>query len=285
MTQRFARSRFVGTTVQGVVSLILVLAIMVASSPFEPTAHAGGEAFVDAGLDCGNQTVDDGEACDEGLDNGDEDGVWCGTNCSTTPCGSPVSRIEGDPGVADALFVLRAAVSLVTCDLRICDVNNKGGVTVADALQILRLAVGQEIALTCPAPVPDVTCVNKTFETVTEVFEALAGDYEVFLDDGFGSIDDVYTSGTLAMRILPNFIGKKFVTTSVNGSTSYVAAFYDDGRAGESWEDLENEVNVFFVTEAGTSKILQCDKLSGQLTFVVQAGNSAEFARLKTPLP
>lgn len=88
------------------------------------------------------------------------------------------------------------------------------------------------------------------------------------------------------MRILPNFLGNKLVSTSVNKSTSWGAAYYDDGRPGESWEDLDNEVNVFFITELGTSKILQCDKTTGQLTFVIQVVNGDPgFARLKTPLP
>lgn len=271
------RSCLAALAARAFLSFLLLLGSLVPASPV---------ALAAAGPACGDGQVDDGEACDEGEGNSDENGVWCASDCTATPCGSPVSRAEGAPKVTDALFALRAAVAVVSCDARICDVNDKAGVTVADALQILRLAVGLDITLTCPVPVPDVTCVNKTFSSITEVFDALAGDYAIFLDDGSGTTDDVYTTGTLAMRILPNFLGKKFVSTSVNGSTSNGAAYYDDGRAGESWEDLDHEVNVFFATELGTSKILQCDKTTGQLTFVIQVVNGDPgFARLKTPLP
>jgi hypothetical protein len=47
--------------------------------------------------------------------------------------------------------VLRAAVGLATCDLCICDSDGGGTVTAADALRLLRSAVGVAIELTCPA--------------------------------------------------------------------------------------------------------------------------------------
>lgn len=178
---------------RALVRIVLALGLVVA-----PPLHGwtgDGAALAEVGPDCGNESVDDGEACDEGSANSDDNGAWCGLDCTVTPCGSPVTRVEGDPSATDALYALRSAVALVTCDERVCDVNDDGNVSASDALRILRLAVGTDVTLTCPAPTPDITCVNKTFTTITEVFEALAGDYEIFLDDGSGSIDDVYTSG------------------------------------------------------------------------------------------
>ena len=52
---------------------------------------------------------------------------------------------------SDALFMLRAAVGLDSCELCVCDVDGSGGVAATDALATLRLAVGQPIPLNCPA--------------------------------------------------------------------------------------------------------------------------------------
>jgi hypothetical protein len=239
---------------------------------------------LEVSLTCGDGTVDALEDCDEGMANTDDGGAWCATDCSMTPCGAPLSRSGGNPVASDALFALRASISAATCDLRVCDVNNSGTITATDALLILQAAVALPVTLECFAPPEPITCVGRSFATITEVFEALAGDYTMTLDGGTGGFYDQYAAGTnLAMRVLPNFLGNKFVSTSIDGNTSNGAAYYDDMRMGESWEDLAHEVNVYFAAELGSTKILQCDKTTGQLTFVIQvAVGGPNFARLVT---
>lgn len=64
-------------------------------------------------------------------------------------CGQPVSN--GDkPLASDALFVLRAGVSAVSCALSICDANGNGSIAASDALAVLKVAVGQAVVLKCP---------------------------------------------------------------------------------------------------------------------------------------
>jgi hypothetical protein len=71
-------------------------------------------------------------------------------------CGDPVAQVVGDvapPRVitaTDALFVLRVAVAIASCELCVCDVNNSGSVTASDALAVLNKAVGSGPTLTCP---------------------------------------------------------------------------------------------------------------------------------------
>jgi len=75
-------------------------------------------------------------------------------------CGDPAAFVAQAPRgetreavitATDALFILRVAVSLETCPLCVCDVDNSGKVAATDALLTLKVAVGQQIALTCPA--------------------------------------------------------------------------------------------------------------------------------------
>ena len=70
-----------------------------------------------------------------------------------TPCGQPITT--GDlPKVTDCLFILQAAVSLVTCAPQcVCDVNSSNSVTVADALRCLQVSTQVPGAdLDCPCP-------------------------------------------------------------------------------------------------------------------------------------
>lgn len=236
---------------------------------------------------CGDGTVDALEDCDDGGANSDASGAYCSTNCVATACGAPVGKTVDTIRTTDALFALRASVKLATCSPYVCDVDGGGTVNTTDALTILRKSVGFSVSLVCPSPEiggGDITCMGLTFTTVGEVFAALAGDYDVTLDGGSGGIYDSYATGTtLTMRILENFLGNAFVSTARDGSTSYGAAYYTPEPAGFSWEDLEHEVNVFFGVELGTTKILQCDKTNGQLTFVVTAAaGGPNFARLVT---
>jgi len=72
-----------------------------------------------------------------------------GTTCAPS-CGVPASRAD-EPSVVDALFMLRAAVSLIACEPCICDVDLSGTVTASDALRTLRRSVGIPLELRCPA--------------------------------------------------------------------------------------------------------------------------------------
>lgn len=72
------------------------------------------------------------------------------TTIAAGGCGQPLST-GGTPTSADALFILKTAVGSETCALCVCDVNSSGTNTTADALIVLRKAVGQNMTLTCPA--------------------------------------------------------------------------------------------------------------------------------------
>ncbi len=63
-------------------------------------------------------------------------------------CGDP--NASGSVTAADALQVLRAAVGAGHCVQCICDVNASGSTSATDALVVLRRSVGQDVALDCP---------------------------------------------------------------------------------------------------------------------------------------
>ncbi|MFN2375470.1 MAG: PQQ-dependent sugar dehydrogenase [Candidatus Binatia bacterium] len=71
------------------------------------------------------------------------------TTLAPLTCGDSMEPYD-KIGVSDALGVLRAAVSLVSCQLCICDVNDDGKVATTDALRVLRHAVALPQSLTCP---------------------------------------------------------------------------------------------------------------------------------------
>ncbi len=140
-----------------------------------------GDALLVARFDidsCADTVVDDGEECDDGnttsgdgcdadcvlefcgdgvVNDSDEDcddgddvflaGDRCDATCRVVPCGRP--RGGDATMVADALFVLQAAVGSRHCHSSVCDVDDDGETTAADALLTLRVAVGQSLALPC----------------------------------------------------------------------------------------------------------------------------------------
>lgn len=55
------------------------------------------------------------------------------------------------PLASDCVYVLRAATGLVPCALCVCDVDGSVLISAGDALQCLRLSVGQAVPLNCPA--------------------------------------------------------------------------------------------------------------------------------------
>jgi hypothetical protein len=71
---------------------------------------------------------------------------------STRPmpdCGD--ANTDGNSTTADALLVLKGAVGSAHCPAVICDVNVPGGVAASDALILLKRVVGQNVSLSCPA--------------------------------------------------------------------------------------------------------------------------------------
>lgn len=78
------------------------------------------------------------------------------TLASGGSCGDPVGPLLVSGSVpalvnaTDALFALRAAVGLETCEICVCDVDASGSVAASDALALLLVAVGQPGDLECP---------------------------------------------------------------------------------------------------------------------------------------
>jgi cysteine-rich repeat protein len=110
----------------------------------DATTPCGGSA-----AECGNGILEDPELCDDG-DTDFTQGDFCSASCDDFGCGIPRSPTATEPLTSDALFVLRTAVGVVDCDLRVCDVNDSGEVNTSDALAVLRSAVGQPVELNCP---------------------------------------------------------------------------------------------------------------------------------------
>ncbi len=98
---------------------------------------------------CGDGVVELDEECDDG-DTTFLTGDYCRADCKAVACGVPVGA-GTFPAASDALYVLRAAVGLVPCDRRVCDVNHSTNLTATDALLVLRKAVGQSVDLNCGA--------------------------------------------------------------------------------------------------------------------------------------
>jgi hypothetical protein len=65
-------------------------------------------------------------------------------------CGNPHNSLQTGVTVTDALYILRAAVSLEQCALCVCDVNGTDAITAVDALNVLRLLVRLPQTLSCP---------------------------------------------------------------------------------------------------------------------------------------
>ena len=72
---------------------------------------------------------------------------------ATGNCGQPVTT-SVTPKAADALYALRAATHSRKCKRCVCDVDGNGAIQAADALRILRMAVGHDVEVACPAGCP-----------------------------------------------------------------------------------------------------------------------------------
>jgi hypothetical protein len=83
----------------------------------------------------------DGEVCIDGT-------------CAAPPtcfCANPFEPDTSATTAADALFALRTAVGLQTCELCACDASGDGAITAPDALMILRRALALPVTLSCAA--------------------------------------------------------------------------------------------------------------------------------------
>jgi len=141
----------------------------------DDTGCDGLDNFCGVGFcDPGNQTCaiepqNEGQSCTEDDDactisNVCQGGVCagvplCNPECSTcsdgqciSMCGNPFRAESTGITITDALNVLRSAVDLEQCTLCVCDVNNNGQVTAVDALIVERLVVRLPGVLDCPSP-------------------------------------------------------------------------------------------------------------------------------------
>ncbi|MBI5505265.1 MAG: hypothetical protein HY899_10720 [Deltaproteobacteria bacterium] len=100
-------------------------------------------------LPCGDSVMQPYEQCDDG-DDAFVPGDYCDALCELVPCGKPTLSTGHLPMASDALFALRAAVGQLGCHPRVCDVDGSGTITTADALGILKKAVGRPLSLKCP---------------------------------------------------------------------------------------------------------------------------------------
>jgi Cys-rich repeat protein len=65
-------------------------------------------------------------------------------------CANPHNSLQSGVTVTDALYILRASVSLEQCTLCVCDVNGNESITAVDALSVLRLLVRLPQTIACP---------------------------------------------------------------------------------------------------------------------------------------
>jgi len=95
---------------------------------------------------CGNAIIDENEECDDG------DSLWatgelCNGRCLELLCGDPDD--SGSVTSSDARYMLLVALTLESCDLEVCDVDNNGAVSSTDVLKVLAYATGQAVTFTC----------------------------------------------------------------------------------------------------------------------------------------
>lgn len=119
---------------------------------FEPVPTTTSTSSTTLSPVCGDGAVDATEECDRGADPW-KTGSACGEDCAFLSCGD----VDGNAKVtaADALFVLRVAVGTRDCDPCLCNADGSATgapVSVTDALRLLRVSVGSAgAALACPA--------------------------------------------------------------------------------------------------------------------------------------
>ena len=119
---------------------------------YTPTAALSSDRDGDSVPDCEDNCPD---VANPGQEDTNYDGI--GAACGCTVATTSVDPLCGDANsdceltASDALLALRAAVDLVACANNVCDVNASGKVDTADALAILRKAVGLASVTSCTA--------------------------------------------------------------------------------------------------------------------------------------
>lgn len=106
-----------------------------------------GCSSVSGGIDASGSLVVFDSDCDPTGGNGD--GSVEAYRSRACVCGAPATR-KSPPKASDALYTLRSSVGTSSCAACECDTDSSGSVGAADALRILKKAVGQDIELTCP---------------------------------------------------------------------------------------------------------------------------------------
>lgn len=160
--------------------------------------------------DCGNARLDPEELCDDG-DNETAPGDFCRRNCTAVMCGDP--NDSGSVNATDALFVLRAAVGLDSCELQVCDVNSDLKTTATDALLVLQHSVGLPVTLNCPEL--SLTCGNGFLETLEECDD---GDTESVPGDGCNASCFLVQCGDPNDSGLVNIIDAQYILNASVGN-------------------------------------------------------------------
>jgi hypothetical protein len=80
-------------------------------------------------------------------------------------CGQPTSN-GPKPFANDCLYILKAAVELVDCELCVCDTDGSSSLGATDAQRCLRVAVGLGVELLCPSCDTTTTIAETTTTTV-----------------------------------------------------------------------------------------------------------------------
>ena len=104
---------------------------------------------------------------------------------ATGDCGQPLSNGDA-PTASDALFTLRAAIGIATCDLEVCDVDGNCSLSASDALRILGKAVGQPVELLCPLDCTAMTPTTTSSTSTTLPAATWADVFELFASSGCG---------------------------------------------------------------------------------------------------
>ena len=88
-------------------------------------------------------------------------GVPASSPAAKGDCSQPAT--DGTvPKASDCIYILRAAIGLLSCEECVCDANGSASLSAADALMCLKIAVGQNIALKCPDCAPVTTTTTTT---------------------------------------------------------------------------------------------------------------------------
>jgi hypothetical protein len=94
--------------------------------------------------------TDNVPVCDGGAVACDAECSLCSGGHCLSLCGNPYDAVGTGVTVVDALFILRSAVALESCGLCVCDVNASDTITAVDALKALRIVVRLPETLACP---------------------------------------------------------------------------------------------------------------------------------------